>query len=104
MAKAGDDTVIKSNAEVVKDYHKQLSTIKVRFPAKEVCGVDYAALMRERAVELGMTDTKGKGSANAYILHLIERDLVETGKIDKMVKGVRQIDKGAKGVHQIVKK
>ena len=66
-------------AERVSKYHSQLSTIRIRFPTPEVCGIDYATLIRERAKQLGFINNKGKdkgeGSANAYILHLIEQDL-----------------------------
>lgn len=69
----------KINSDVVRAYHAKLSEIKVRFPDPEQCGCDYAALIRERAEELGLFvergRDKGRGSANAYILHLIEQDL-----------------------------
>lgn len=60
-------------------YQAKLNVIKVKFPNEETCGIDYAALIRTRAKELGFTvdkgTNKGEGSANAYILHLIEQDL-----------------------------
>lgn len=80
------------NAESVKNYHNQLSNIRVRFPSPEACGQDYLQMMRARAKELGFTiergKDKGEGSVNAYILHLIEQDLNIT-----MIKGMNQIEK-----------
>lgn len=80
------------NAERVGKYHEQLTNIRVRFPSPEICGTDYAKMIRERAKELGFIVEKGKekgeGSANAYILHLIEQDLGI-----KMVKGMNQVEK-----------
>jgi len=78
------------NAERVGRYHEQLANIRVRFPSPDVCGVDYAKMIRDRAKALGFVVDKGKdkgqGSANAYILHLIEQDLgIE------MIKGMGQI-------------
>ena len=70
---------MKTNSEIVKDYHDKLVEIKIRFPSEKQCGYDYPALIRQRAKDLGIINTKGKdkgeGSANAYILHLIEQDL-----------------------------
>lgn len=69
------------NKDIVKKYHKQLNTIRVRIPAKDdEAGIpDYAKMIRDRAKQLGFVNTKGidkgQGSANAYILHLIEKDL-----------------------------
>lgn len=81
-----------SNAERVANYHNQLTNIRVRFPSPEACGEDYAKMIRDRARELGFIVAKGKdkgeGSANAYILHLIEQDLGI-----QMIKGMNQIDK-----------
>ena len=80
------------NAERVKNYHNQLSNIRVRFPSPEACGQDYLHMMRDRAKELGFIiergKDKGEGSVNAYILHLIEQDLNIT-----MIKGMNQIEK-----------
>ena len=88
---------MKSNAEIVGKYHEQLTTIKVRFPSEESCGVDYASLIRDRAKDLGYIITKGKdkgtGSANAYILHLVEQDLKSAGLIEEMKKGMTEIEK-----------
>ncbi len=87
---------MKTNSQIVDDYHKKLTNIRVRFPSEEQCGVDYAKLIRERALELGFVNTKGKdkgtGSANSYILHLVEQDLIQAGKIDSMVKGMSELD------------
>lgn len=80
------------NAERVANYHNQLTNIRVRFPSPEACGEDYAKMIRDRARELGFIVEKGKdkgeGSANAYILHLIEQDLGI-----QMIKGMNQIEK-----------
>lgn len=81
----------KTNSEIVKDYHNKLTEIKVRFPSVEQCGYDYPAMIRERAEQLGIINTKGKekgkGSANAYILHLISQDLgIEINKISEIDK------------------
>ena len=81
----------KLNSEVVKDYHNKLAEIKVRFPSAEESGYDYPAMIRERAEELGLINLKGKdkgkGSANAYILHLIAEDLgIEIKPISKIEK------------------
>lgn len=69
------------NKDIVKKYHEKLNTIRVRVPAKDdKAGIpDYAEMIRDRAKQLGFINTKGidkgQGSANAYILHLIEKDL-----------------------------
>ena len=88
--KGGAD--MSGNADRVKDYHEKLTNIRVRFPSPEACGEDYAKLIRDRAKELGFIVEKGKdkgeGSANAYILHLIEQDLGI-----QMIKGMNQIEK-----------
>lgn len=81
----------KTNSEIVKDYHDKLVEIKVRFPSERQCGYDYPAMIRDRAEELGFINLKGKdkgkGSANAYILHLIEKDLgIEVKSISKIEK------------------
>ena len=82
---------MKTNSEIVKDYHKKLTEIKVRFPNEEECGYDYPSMIRARAKDLGLINTKGKdkgeGSANAYILYLIEKDLgIEVKSIGKIEK------------------
>lgn len=87
----GGDNMGKSNSEVVRDYHDKLVEIKVRFPSVKQCGYDYPTMIRERAEQLGIINTKGKdkgkGSANAYILHLIEKDLgIEVKSISKIEK------------------
>lgn len=89
----GGDNMSKTNSEIVKDYHGKLVEIKVRLPkADEEHGIpDYPSLIRERAEELGLINTKGKdkgkGSANAYILHLIAEDLgIEINTISQIDK------------------
>lgn len=89
-----------TNADRVEKYHKQLTNIRVRFPSEEQCGVDYATLIRERALQLGFVNQKGKdkgqGSANAYIIHLIEEDLKQAGMIEEFRTNLRQIKKELK--------
>lgn len=89
-----------TNADRVEKYHKQLKTIRVRFPSEEQCGTDYAALIRERALQLGFVNQKGKdkgqGSANAYIIHLIEQDLKDAGMIEEFRTDLREIKKNLK--------
>lgn len=69
------------NKDVVRKYHEKLTNIRVRVPApNDELGIpDYAQIIRGRAKELGFINQKGadkgEGSANAYILHLIEHDL-----------------------------
>ena len=69
------------NKDIVKKYHNKLTTIRVHLPAPdEAEGIpDYPQMIRNRVKELGFINNKGvdkgKGSANAYILHLIEKDL-----------------------------
>lgn len=87
----GGGDSMKSNSEIVKDYHSKLTEIKVRFPSVDESGYDYPAMIRARAEELGLINTKGKdkgkGSANAYILHLIAEDLgIEIKSISKIEK------------------
>ena len=78
--------------EVVSKYHEKLNTIRVRVPAPdEALGIpDYAQMIRDRAKALGFINKKGsdkgEGSANAYILHLIETDLGS-----KMIKGMSDL-------------
>ena len=83
---------MKENREAVFDYHSKLTTIRVRFPSEEQCGIDLGQLIRERALEKGFINMRGKdkgtGSANAYILDLIEKDLIEAGKIERFPKGM----------------
>lgn len=71
--------VMKSNAEAVAKYHEKIQDIKIRVPQPDVCGIDYLKLMKERAEELGITNTKGKnqgeGNVNQYVLSLIAKDL-----------------------------
>lgn len=80
------------NKDIVKKYHEKLTTIRVRVPAPDVAaGIpDYLQMIRDRAKELGFINNKGinkgQGSANAYILHLIEKDL----EID-MIKGMTDL-------------
>ena len=80
------------NKDIVKRYHEKLTTIRVRVPAKDdEAGIpDYPQMIRDRAKELGYINSKGvdkgQGSANAYILHLIEEDL----HID-MIKGMKDL-------------
>lgn len=80
------------NKDIVKKYHEKLTTIRVRVPAPDVAaGIpDYPQMIRDRAKELGFINNKGvdkgQGSANAYILHLIEKDL----DID-MIKGMTDL-------------
>lgn len=69
------------NKDIVKKYHEKLYNIRVRIPAPDVAaGIpDYPQMIRDRAKKLGFINSKGidkgQGSANAYILHLIEKDL-----------------------------
>lgn len=86
------------NKDIVKKYHEQLTNIRVRVPAPdEVLGIpDYAQMIRDRAKALGFINKKGsdkgEGSANAYILHLIEKDLgIE------MIKGMSALKKSDTG-------
>lgn len=80
------------NKDIVKKYHEKLTTIRVRVPAPDVAtGIpNYPQMIRDRAKELGFINNKGvdkgQGSANAYILHLIEKDL----DID-MIKGMTDL-------------
>lgn len=80
------------NSKIVKRYHEKLTTIRVRVLAKDdEAGIpDYPQMIRDRAKELGYINSKGvdkgQGSANAYILHLIEEDL----HID-MIKGMKDL-------------
>lgn len=94
-----------TNAKRVEDYHKQLENIRVRFPSEEQCGVNYAKLIRDRALQLGFVNTKGKdkgtGSANAYILHLVEQDLINAGMIDGMKKGMSEVEKPKKNTDEV---
>lgn len=85
--------MVKTNSEVVRDYHEKLAEIKVRLPKADAeHGIpDYPSLIRERAEQLGIINTKGKdkgkGSANAYILYLIEKDLgIEVKSIGEIEK------------------
>ena len=89
----GGDSMNKTNSEVVRDYHGKLVEIKVRLPkAHEEHGIpDYPTLIRERAEQLGILNKKGKdkgkGSANAYIMYLIEKDLgIEVKSISEIEK------------------
>ena len=92
-ADKGGEKMAKTNTESVRDYHGKLTEIKLRLPkADPERGVpDYPALIRHRAEELGLLTIKGKdkgkGSANAYILHLIEQDLgIEVKTISQIAK------------------
>lgn len=86
------------NKDIVKKYHEKLNTIRVRVPAPdEALGIpDYTQKIRDRAKALGFINKKGsdkgEGSANAYILHLIETDLgIE------MIKGMKDLKKSDTG-------
>lgn len=69
------------NKEIVKRYHEKLTNIRLRIPAENIeVGIpDYADMIRKRAKELGFINKKGidkgEGSANAYLIHLIEKDM-----------------------------
>lgn len=69
------------NKDIVKKYHQKLTTIKIRLlaPNQELNIPDYIPMIRDRAKELGFINEKGidkgEGSINAYMLHLIEKDL-----------------------------
>ena len=79
----------KVNKDSVEEYHSKLANIRVRVPAADAEHniPDYPTMIRDRAKELGFINQKGvdkgQGSANAYILHLIEQDLGIT-----MIKGM----------------
>lgn len=70
-----------TNKDSVKKYHQKLTTIRVHIPsANDDVGIpDYTSMIKDRAKELGYINSKGadkgQGSINAYILHLIEKDL-----------------------------
>ncbi len=89
----GGNSMNKTNSEIVKDHHGKLVEIKLRLPkADEELGIpDYPTLIRERAEELGIINMrgkdKGKGSANGYIMYLIEKDLgIEVKSISQLEK------------------
>lgn len=89
---------MKANKDVVNDHHEKLAEVRVRFPSADICGYDYPAMIRERAEELGLINIKGKdrgkGSANAYILHLIQKDLgIEIESVGEIAKKQRRIEK-----------
>ena len=67
------------NKELVREYHKKLTDIKLRIPSSEIVGVDYLSMMKDKAKEKGFINTKGaekgKGNVNAYILDLVSKDL-----------------------------
>lgn len=67
------------NREAVAAYHKDLTTIRIRFPAADVIGIDYLQMIKDRAKEKGFQNSKGidkgEGNINAYVLDLIEKDL-----------------------------
>lgn len=69
------------NKDIVKKYHQKLTTIKIRLlaPSEELGIPDYIPMIRDRAKELGFINDKGtekgEGSINAYMLHLLEKDL-----------------------------
>ena len=69
----------KLNKDAVKDYNNKFTNITVRIPNVMNGIPDYPKLIRDRAKELGFINQKGvdkgQGSANAYILHLVEKDL-----------------------------
>lgn len=77
------------NKEIVKAYHEKLTDIRVRIPApnSELGIPDYVKMIRDKAKQDGFIDKKSKeGSANAYILNLIEKDLDIS-----MIKGYRDL-------------
>jgi hypothetical protein len=77
------------NKDIVKAYHEKLTDIRVRIPApNDELGIpDYLEMIRTKALKEGFIDRKTKqGSANAYILSLIEKDLGIT-----MIKGYREL-------------
>lgn len=82
-----------------KDYHENLTEVRVRFPSQDdERGIpDYLTIIRNRAKELGYIQpngkTKGEGNVNAYILGLIEKDLqtVQPGfSINRSLKDKKQ--------------
>lgn len=77
------------NKDNVAKYHEKLADIRVRIPApnSELGIPDYVKMIRDKAKQDGFIDNKTKqGSANAYILNLIEKDLDIT-----MIKGYRDL-------------
>lgn len=77
------------NKDIVARYHQKLTDIRVRIPSpnSELGIPDYLKMIRDKALQDGFIDNKSKqGSANAYILSLIEKDLGIT-----MIKGYRDL-------------
>lgn len=70
---------LKSNADAVRDYHKNIQDIKVRVPKENESGIVYIEEIKARAEELGIVTTKGadkgRGNINGYILTLIANDM-----------------------------
>lgn len=66
-----------SNKDSVREYHKQLKDMKIRFPKEnaELNIPDYAETIKAQAKLLGK-------SVNEYILDLIENDIRENGLKD----------------------
>ncbi|MCQ2753848.1 MAG: hypothetical protein MJ231_02245 [bacterium] len=87
----------KTDSEITKDYQAKMTMYKIAFPkADENNNIpDYNEMIKNRALELGFTVEKGRfkgdGNVNAYVLHLIEKDLgIE------MIKGFSKIKKKEK--------
>lgn len=61
---------LEANGKAVKEYHKQIKDMKIRFPkANDELGIpDYSQVIKEQASKFGK-------SANEYILDLIEDDV-----------------------------
>lgn len=66
---------MKTQEQIIKDYHKKLAEIKIRIPSEESCGINYLSKIRQRAADLGFTSKRGEGSINAYVISLIEQDM-----------------------------
>ena len=65
------------NRQAVAKHHEKLVTINLRYPRSlESDNISLSSMIRARAKKLGYIDKKSKdGSANGYILNLIEKDL-----------------------------
>ena len=66
-----EDNLMKTNAQAVSDYHKQLKDIKIRIPGKneDMNIPDYVEIFKKQA------KLTGRESLNGYILGLIENDI-----------------------------